>query len=150
MQTTRVVSPDNVEINCEDDPDCAPSPAKKQGQINLKSHDVSSNNQDFHFETPSSHRLVTANYLSCLQSQDERVKSLKETVSKKKFVTGADPLTRSLLSTALAATPALATKAAAHTIPLIAASFLNEHDLLPDIKSPPTLKLFHPKHISVI
>ena len=58
---------------------------------------------------------------------------MKDSFSKKKFVTDADPLTKSLLSTAMAATPALATKAAAFSIPLIVGAFLNQHDLLPDI-----------------
>lgn len=83
VQATRVVSPDNFEVDCADDPDCAPSLAKKQQQVNFKSRDMTSNHQGFHFEVPSSHRLVPANCLSCPQKQDDLVKSLKDAFSKK-------------------------------------------------------------------
>ena len=115
------------------DPEC--SPAKKQRRTNFTEYNITSNGQPYHLVIPNSHSLVTANYLSRLQNQNVRFLSMKMSFTKKKFVTDADPLTRSLLTTALASTPALATKAAAYAIPLIVGAFLNQHELLPDLDS---------------
>ena len=131
--TDQAITPDTNEPT--PDPACLPSPppAKKQRTVNLTRYVITSNQQESVHEIPNSHRLVTANYLAGLQNDRARLQSLKDSFSKKKFVTDADPLTKSLFATAMAATPALASKAAAYTIPLVVGAFLNQHDLLPNI-----------------